>query len=67
MQVKCYAFLTSGLDGGELSVVRPGCFIPGEKAPLTLWKRRWVDPRAELVILGRRKISCLIKIPTPYA
>lgn len=36
VQVKCYAFLTSGLDGGELSVVRPGCFIPGEKAPVTL-------------------------------
>jgi len=26
----------SGLDGGESSVVYPGCFIPGEKAPATL-------------------------------
>lgn len=67
VEVKCYAFLISGLDGGESSVVWTGSFIPEEKSLVTHWKRGWVGPRADLVVLVRRKISCLTKIPTPCA
>jgi hypothetical protein len=41
-----HIFLTSSLVGGEWSASRPGCIIPGERAPGTHWIRGWVDPRA---------------------
>jgi len=43
MEVELHAFLTSELDGGEWSVLHPGCFTPG-----THWRRGWVGPRAGL-------------------
>jgi hypothetical protein len=42
-------FLTSALDGGQLSASRLGCFSPGEIAPGTHWIGGWVGPRAGLI------------------
>jgi hypothetical protein len=39
-------FLTSALDGGELSASQPGRFTPGEWAPDTHWIRARVSPKA---------------------
>jgi hypothetical protein len=44
------ASLTLKLVGGEWSVSRPGCFTPGEKAPLPT-RARWAP---ELVWMMRR-------------
>jgi hypothetical protein len=41
-------FLTSELDGDELSASRPGCFTPGERASGTHWIEGWVGPRVGL-------------------
>jgi hypothetical protein len=48
-------FLTSALVGGEWSASRPGRFIPGERAFGTHWIRGWVDLRAGLDDLEKRK------------
>jgi hypothetical protein len=32
VDVQTHVFLTSGLDGGEWSLLRPGRFSPGERA-----------------------------------
>jgi hypothetical protein len=37
-------FLTSTLDGGELSASYPHCFTPGEITPGTHWIGGWVGP-----------------------
>jgi hypothetical protein len=52
-------FLTWALAGGELSASRPGRFTPGEKAPGTHWIGGWVDPRADLDGLKKRKFLTL--------
>jgi hypothetical protein len=49
-------FLTSALDGGELSASRPGRFTPGERASDTHWIGGWVGPRAVLDTVVKRKI-----------
>jgi hypothetical protein len=41
-------FLTSALDGGELSVSLPDHFTPGQSAPATHWIGGWVGQRASL-------------------
>jgi hypothetical protein len=51
--------LTSALVGGEWSVSRPGRFIPGERAPGTHWIGSWVDIRAGLHNLEKRKLLTL--------
>jgi hypothetical protein len=51
-------FLTSEIDGGEWSVSHPGYFTLREKAPGTHCIEGWVDPRADLGALEKRKISC---------
>jgi hypothetical protein len=38
-------YLTSALDGGELSASRLGRFTPGERVPGTHWIGGWVNPR----------------------
>jgi hypothetical protein len=50
-----HIFLTSALDGGEWSTSRPCRFTPGERAPGTHWIGGWVDPRAGLDDLEKRK------------
>jgi hypothetical protein len=47
--------LTSALVGGEWSTSRPGRFTPGERAPGTHWTGGWVDLRAGLDDLEKRK------------
>jgi hypothetical protein len=46
---------TSALVGGEWSTSRPGRFTPGERAPGTHWIGSWVDLRAGLNDLEKRK------------
>jgi hypothetical protein len=47
--------LTSALVGGEWSASRPGHFTPGERAPGTHCIGGWLDPRAGLVDMEKRK------------
>jgi hypothetical protein len=47
-------FLTSALVGGEWSASRPGRFTPG-----THWIGGWVDPRAGLEDVEKRKFLTL--------
>jgi hypothetical protein len=46
----------SVLAGGEWSALRPSRFTPGERAPGT----HWVDPRAGLGDVGKRKFLTLL-------
>jgi hypothetical protein len=48
--------LTSALDRGEWSASHPGRFTPRERAPGTHWIGGWVDPRAFLDAVVKRKI-----------
>jgi hypothetical protein len=48
-------FLASAPVGGEWSTSRPGRFTPGEIAPGTNWIGGWVDLRAGLDDLEKRK------------
>jgi hypothetical protein len=52
-------FLTSAQVGGEWSASRPCRFTPGERAPGTHWIGGWVDPRAGLDDLEKRKFLTL--------
>jgi hypothetical protein len=54
-----HIFLTSALVGGEWSTSRPGRFTPGERAPGTHWIAGWVDLRAGLDDLEKRKFLTL--------
>jgi hypothetical protein len=47
------------LDKGEWSASRPGRFIPRERAPGTHWIGGWVDTRAGLENLEKRKFLTL--------
>jgi hypothetical protein len=55
-----HIFLTSALPGGEWPASRPGRFKPGERAPGTHWIGSWVDPRAGLDDVEKRKFLTLI-------
>jgi hypothetical protein len=57
--VYIYIFLTSALVGGEWSASRPGRFTPRERAPRTHWTGGWVDSRAGLDDLEKRKFLTL--------
>jgi hypothetical protein len=52
-------FLTSALVGDEWSASRPGRFTLGERAPGTHWVGGWVDPRARLDDVEKRKFLTL--------
>jgi hypothetical protein len=52
-------FLDLALAGGEWSVSRPGRFTPGERTPGTHWIGGWVDPRASLDDVEKRKFLTL--------
>jgi hypothetical protein len=49
-------FFTSELVGGEWSNSRPGRVTPGERSPGTHWIGDWVDPRAGLDDMEKRKL-----------
>jgi hypothetical protein len=51
--------LTSALAVGEWSVSRHGRVNPGERAPGTHWIGGWVDPRADLDDVEKRKFLVL--------
>jgi hypothetical protein len=54
--------LTSALAEGEWSASRPGRFTPGETAPAIHWIGGWVNRRAGLDDVEKRK---LLTIPGP--
>jgi hypothetical protein len=55
VDVQIHIFLFSALVGGEWSASRPGRFIPGERAPGSHWIGGWVDHRASLDDVEKRK------------
>jgi hypothetical protein len=59
VDVWTHVFLTSALVGGEWSASRPGRFTLGERAPDTHWIGGWVDPRAGLDNVEKRKYLTL--------
>jgi hypothetical protein len=54
-----YFYITSELAGGKWLVSRPGRFITGERAPGTHWIGGWVDLRAGLNDVEKRKYLIL--------
>jgi hypothetical protein len=55
VDVSINIFLTLALAGGEWSASRPGRFTPAERVPGTHWIGSWVDPRASLDDVEKRK------------
>jgi hypothetical protein len=49
-------FFTLALDGGEWSPSLPSRFTLGERSPGTHWMGGWLDPRAGLDAMEKRKI-----------
>jgi hypothetical protein len=60
--VQIHIFLPSALGGVEWSTTRPGRFTPGERAPCTHWIGGWVDLRAGLDNLEKRKFLTLPRL-----
>jgi hypothetical protein len=59
VDVQIHIFLTSALVEGERSTSRPDRFTSGERAPFTHWIGGWVDFRAGLDDLEKRKFLTL--------
>jgi hypothetical protein len=59
VDVEIRIFLTSALVRGECSASRLYRFTPGERAPSTHWIGGWVDPRAGLQDVEKRKFLTL--------
>jgi hypothetical protein len=59
VDVQMHILITSVLVGGEWSASRPCRFTPGERTPSTLWIGGWVDPRAGLDDVEKRKFLTL--------
>jgi hypothetical protein len=59
VNVYIHIFFTSALVGGEWSASRPGRFTPEERASGTHWIGGWVDPRAGLDDVEKRKFLTL--------
>jgi hypothetical protein len=59
VDVKISIFLTSALVRGDWSASRPGRFTPGERVPVNHWVGGWVDSRAGLDDLEKRKFFTL--------
>jgi hypothetical protein len=55
VDIYIHMFLTSALVGGEWSAQRIGRFTLGEITPVTHWIGGWLDPRAGLDDLEKRK------------
>jgi hypothetical protein len=60
MDVYIHIFLTSALVGGEWSASRSRHFTPGERAPGTYWIGGWVEPRAGLDDVDKRRFLTLL-------
>jgi hypothetical protein len=65
VDVQIHIFLTSALAGGEWSASRPSRFTPGKKIPGTHWIEGWVDARAGLDDVEKRKFLTLPGLETP--
>jgi hypothetical protein len=59
VDVLIHIFLTSALVGGESSASHPYHFTPEDRAPGTHWTGGWVDPRADLDDVEKRKFLTL--------
>jgi hypothetical protein len=59
VDVYIHIFLASALAGDEWSVSRHGRFTPEERASGTHWIGGWMDPRAGLDDMKKRKIFTL--------
>jgi hypothetical protein len=59
VDVQIHIFLTLALTGGEWSASCPGRFTPRERASSTHWIGGWVDPRAGLDDMEKRKFLTL--------
>jgi hypothetical protein len=57
--MKRHIFLTLAVAGGEWSDSRPVRFTPGERAPGNHWIGGWVDPRAGVDDVEKRKFLIL--------
>jgi hypothetical protein len=57
--VRIHIFLTSALAGDEWSASGSGRFTPGERDPGSQWVGGWVDPRAGLDDVEKRKFLTL--------
>jgi hypothetical protein len=55
LEVQLHAFLTSALKGDEWSASRPGRLTTGVRAPGNHWTGGWVDTRASLDAVAKRK------------
>jgi hypothetical protein len=53
---------TSAIDGGEWSASRHGRFIPGARTADTHWIGGWVDPRAGLDAVMKRKNPIIVPV-----
>jgi hypothetical protein len=62
-----HAFLTSTLDGGELSASIPDRFTPRERAPGTHCIGGCVGPRVGLDAVVKRKIPSLCRHSNPQS
>jgi hypothetical protein len=62
VDVQIHIVLTSALVGGEWSASRPCCFTPGERARSTHWIGDWVDRRAGLDDVEKRKFLTLPRL-----
>jgi hypothetical protein len=60
MRVKIHVFLTPAVAGTEWSASRTGRFTLGERVPGTYWIGGWVDPRADLHDVEKRKFLTLL-------
>jgi hypothetical protein len=62
MDVQIHIFLTSALVGGEWSASFPGRFTFEERAPGTHWIGIWMDPRAGMDDVEKRKFMILPRL-----
>jgi hypothetical protein len=62
VDIQIHIFLTSALAGGEWSASRPDRLTPGERAASTHWIGGWVDPRAGLDDVKKRKFLTLPRL-----
>jgi hypothetical protein len=62
VDVSIHIFLTSALAGGEWSALHPGRFTLGERALSTHWRGGFVEPRAGLDDVEKRKFLTLPEV-----
>jgi hypothetical protein len=65
VEVQLHAFLTFPLDGSEWSATCSGHFRPCERTPGTHWIGDWLDPRANLDSVVKKKNPCSCQESNP--